>query len=209
MICSAASECELCALADSIQRLVVLLRQLPGIGEKTATRLVHAILAADPEYAKSMAFALEELVENVHPCPLCGNLTEDERCRICSDPQRQQALICVVEKVQDLMAIDASGEYHGLYHVLGGVLNPLENAGPDELRIESLMERLTDGVKELIIATSSSVEGEATALYLKKRIEHKGIVVSRLAAGIPVGGELEYVDRSTIGLAIRGRREIG
>lgn len=209
MTCSAASECELSALADSIQRLVVLLRQLPGIGEKTATRLVHAILAADPEYAKSMAFALEELVRKVHPCPVCGNLTEDERCRICIDPQRQQALICVVEKVQDLMAIDSSGEYHGLYHVLGGVLNPLENTGPDELRIESLMERLDDGVKELIIATSSSVEGEATALYLKKRIEHKGIAVTRLAAGIPVGGELEYVDRSTIGLAIRGRRTIG
>ncbi len=195
-------------MADSIQRLVILLRQLPGIGEKTATRLVHAILAADPEYARSLAFSLEELVRLVHPCPVCGNLTEDDLCRICRDPQRQKNVICVVEKVQDLMAIDASGEYGGLYHVLGGVLNPLQNAGPDELRIESLMNRLSGDVQEVIIATSSSVEGEATALYLKKRIEHKGITVTRLAAGIPVGGELEYVDRSTIGLAIRGRTEI-
>ncbi len=195
-------------MADTIQRLVILLRQLPGIGEKTALRLVHAMLSTDPEYAKNLAFALEELVLKVHPCPVCGNLTEEENCRICSDPQRQQNVICVVEKVQDLMAIDASGEYHGLYHVLGGVLNPLENSGPDELRIESLLGRLSQGVQEVIIATSSSVEGEATALYLKKRIEQSGVTVSRLATGIPVGGELEYVDRSTIGLAIRGRKEI-
>lgn len=187
---------------------MILLRQLPGIGEKTALRLVHAMLSTDPEYAKNLAFALEELVLKVHPCPVCGNLTEEENCRICSDPQRQQNVICVVEKVQDLMAIDASGEYHGLYHVLGGVLNPLENSGPDELRIESLLGRLSQGVQEVIIATSSSVEGEATALYLKKRIEQSGVTVSRLATGIPVGGELEYVDRSTIGLAIRGRKEI-
>lgn len=195
-------------MADAMHRLIQLLKQLPGIGEKTATRLVHAVLAAQPEYGRALGAAVIEVVEKVHPCRVCGNLTDLDTCAICTDPRRDASLICVVEKVPDLAAIESSGEFRGLFHVLGGVLNPLDGAGPDQLRVEGLMARLPGEVREVILATSSSVEGEATALYLKKRIEARGLTVSRIAAGIPVGGELEYVDRSTIGLALRGRREM-
>ena len=195
-------------MADAMHRLIQLLKQLPGIGEKTATRLVHAVLAAQPEYGRALGNAVIEVVEKVHPCRVCGNLTDLDTCAICTDPRRDGSLICVVEKVPDLAAIVSSGEFRGLFHVLGGVLNPLDGAGPEQLRVEGLMARLPGEVREVILATSSSVEGEATALYLKKRIEAKGLTVSRIAAGIPVGGELEYVDRSTIGLALRGRREM-
>jgi len=195
-------------MADAMHRLIQLLKQLPGIGNKTATRLVHAILAAQPEYGRALGAAVIEVIERIHPCRVCGNLTDSDPCSICADPRRDASLICVVEKVPDLAAIEASGEFRGLFHVLGGVLNPLAGAGPDQLRVEGLMARLPGEVREVILATSSSVEGEATALYLKKRLEALGLMVSRIAAGIPVGGELEYVDRSTIGLALRGRREM-
>jgi len=196
-------------MADSMHRLIQLLKQLPGIGEKTATRLVHAILAGTPEYGRALGAAVTEVVEKIHPCQVCGNLTDLDACAICADSRRDQSLMCVVEKVPDLMAIESSGEFRGLFHVLGGVLNPLDGAGPDQLRVDGLMARLPGEVREVILATSSSVEGEATALYLKRRLEALGLTVSRIAAGIPVGGELEYVDRSTIGLALRGRREMG
>ena len=196
-------------MADAMHRLIQLLKQLPGIGEKTATRLVHAILAGTPEYGRALGAAVTEVVEKIDPCRVCGNLTELDACSICADSRRDQSLMCVVEKVPDLMAIEASGEFRGLFHVLGGVLNPLDGAGPDQLRVDGLIARLPGEVREVILATSSSVEGEATALYLKRRLEALGLTVSRIAAGIPVGGELEYVDRSTIGLALRGRREMG
>lgn len=193
-------------MADAMRRLSQLLRQLPGIGEKTAARLVLAILDAPAEYGQALGQTIAEVVERVRPCRVCGNLCEQETCGICRDPRRDDSLICVVERVPDLLAIDASGEYRGRFHVLGGVLDPLGGAGPEQLRIEALLERLGGTVREVILAMSSSVEGEATALYLNKRLAATGVAVSRIAAGIPVGGELEYVDRSTIGHALRGRR---
>ncbi|MBN2496562.1 MAG: recombination protein RecR [Deltaproteobacteria bacterium] len=191
-----------------MERLSRLLQQLPGVGPKTASRLMLAILSAPAEYGRALSKTVADLVDKVHPCEICGMLSERKRCTICTDPRRDSSLICVVERVPDLLAIEASHEYRGLYHVLHGVLNPLEGAGPEQLRIDTLVERLGAGVREVILATSSSVEGEATALYLKKRIAPLGITVSRLAAGIPVGGELEYTDSSTIGRALAGRKEI-
>jgi recombination protein RecR len=195
-------------MADVIDRMSTLLRQLPAVGEKTAQRLIFHILAAPPEYGRALARTVEDLIERVRPCRLCGNLSEQNPCRICADPRRDKTSICVVEKVQDLMAIENSHEYHGFYHVLGGLLSPLDGKGPEQIGIEALIKRLPGSVKELIIATSSSVEGEATALYLKKRIEPFGLRISRIASGIPVGGELEYVGSGTLGRALAGRREM-
>ena len=195
-------------MADAMRRLISLLRQLPGVGEKTASRLVFYILSATPDYGEALARAIKDVVERVGPCQVCGNLSEASPCQICSDPKRDRSVICVVEKVPDLLAIENTHEFRGLYHVLQGVLSPLDGAGPDQIRAEELLDRLKGEVQEVILATSPSVEGEATALYLKKRITSAGIRVSRIASGIPVGGELEYVDRGTIGKALAGRREM-
>jgi len=195
-------------MADAMGRLISLLKQLPGVGEKTATRLVFHILSSSRDYGRALARSVADVVERVHPCEKCGNLSETSPCRICTDPKRETSVICVVEKVQDLLAIENSHEYRGLYHVLHGTLNPLEGQGPDQIRIGELIDRLETGVKEVIVATSSSVEGEATALYIKKRVDPLGIKVSRIASGIPVGGEIEYTDRGTIGRALSGRREM-
>lgn len=193
-------------MADAMRRLVDLLRQLPGIGEKTATRLMFSILTAPPAYGRALGSAITELVDRVHACEVCGNLTEAARCSICESPRRDPSLVCVVEKVPDLLAIEASQEYRGLFHVLGGALSPLDGTGPEQLRVAELLRRLPGEVHEVILATSPSVEGEATALYLKQRLEPFGLKVSRIAAGVPFGGDLEYVDRSTLSLAIRGRK---
>ena len=195
-------------MADAMRRLIDLLRQLPGVGEKTATRFVFHILSAAPDYGQALSGAVRDVVERVSPCTLCGNLSETSPCGICSDPRRDGSVICVVEKVQDLVAIENSQEYRGLYHVLHGVLSPLDGKGPEHIRAEQLMQRLPGEVREVILATSASVEGEATAIYLKKRLEERGIQVTRIASGIPVGGELEYIDRGTIGRALAGRREM-
>jgi recombination protein RecR len=195
-------------MADAMRRLINLLRQLPGVGEKTASRLVFYILSAAPDYGQALARAVKDVIERVHPCKVCGNLAEQSPCQICSDHKRDRSVICVVEKVPDLLAIENTHEYRGLYHVLQGVLSPLDGAGPEQIRVEELLERLKEEIREVILATSPSVEGEATALYLKKRITTAGIKVSRIASGIPVGGELEYVDRGTIGRALSGRREM-
>ncbi len=195
-------------MADAMQRLIGLLRQLPSVGEKTATRLVFHILSSPPDYGHALAQAVADVVERVHPCRRCGNLSETSPCSLCADPRRDQSVICVVEKVQDLLAVENSHEYRGLYHVLGGALSPLEGKGPDQIRATELVDRLGSEVREVILATSASVEGEATALYLKKRIEQAGVRVSRIASGIPVGGELEYIDRGTLALALSGRREM-
>jgi recombination protein RecR len=195
-------------MANAMQRLIGLLRQLPSIGEKTATRLVFHILQSSPEYGQALARAVKDVIERVKPCGVCGNLSETTPCSICSDPKRDTSILCVVEKVQDLMAIETSHAYHGVYHVLHGVLSPLDGAGPEEIHAEELIARLPGDIQEVILATSASVEGEATALYLKKRIEPLGVRVSRIASGIPVGGELEYVDRGTLGRALSGRRDM-
>ena len=195
-------------MANSIRRLVALLRQLPGVGEKTASRFVFHLLSGSADYGRALSQAMLDVVEHIHPCSICGKLTESDPCALCTDTRRDVALLCVVEKEADLLAIENTHEFKGLYHVLQGVLNPLQGIGPDQIRVAALLRRLPGSVREVIIATSANVEGEATALYLKKHIEALGIRVSRIASGIPVGGELEYTDRSTIGRALSGRREM-
>ena len=195
-------------MADAMGRLIALLKQLPGVGEKTATRLVFHILSSSRDYGRALARVVTDVVERVQPCEQCGNLAEISPCKICTDPKRDPSVICVVEKVQDLLAIENTHEYRGLYHVLHGTLSPLDGKGPEQIRIGELLDRVEKGVKEIIVATASSVEGEATALYIKKRVDSLGIRVSRIASGIPVGGELESSDRGTIGRALSGRREM-
>jgi recombination protein RecR len=185
------------------------LARLPGIGRKTALRLTYFLLKRPPEEVKRLSRVLETVAERVHGCAVCGNLTEDDPCALCANTRRDRTLVCVVEEASDIGAIERSGEYRGLYHVLGGRLSPLEGVGPDELNIRSLMQRLGDGVQEVIVATNPSVEGEATALYLQRLIAPLGVRVSRLARGLPVGGDLEYADGVTIAQALMGRRLLG
>ena len=188
------------------------LARLPGIGRKTALRLTYHLLKRSPDEIKRLARALDGVAERVHACSLCGNLTEDDPCVYCANPRRDASLICVVEEASDIGAIERTGEYRGLYHVLGGKLSPLEGVGPDELNIAALMSRVrTNGevtVHEIIIATNTSVEGEATATFLQRQLHPLGIRVTRLARGIPVGGDLEYVDGVTLAQAFAGRREL-
>ncbi|HEY8375876.1 MAG TPA: recombination mediator RecR [Nannocystis sp.] len=184
--------------------------RLPGIGRKTALRLTYHLLKRPPEEVRRLARALDGVVERVRACSHCGNLTEADPCALCQNPRRDPTLICVVEEASDIPAIERTGEYRGLYHVLGGRLSPLEGIGPAELNIQSLLARLGPGseVREVILATNPSVEGEATAVYLQKLIRPLGVRVTRLARGLPVGGDLEYADGVTIAEALAGRREL-
>ena len=187
------------------------LARLPGIGRKTAQRLTYFLLKRPPEEIKRLARVLDTVAERVHACSTCGNLTEEDPCALCANPRRDRTIVCVVEEASDIGAIERTGEYRGLYHVLGGRLSPLEGIGPDELNIKSLLERIREdgaGIKEVIVATNPSVEGEATALYLQRLIQPLGIRVTRLARGLPVGGDLEYADGVTIAQALSGRRDI-
>ena len=186
--------------------------RLPGIGRKTALRLTYHLLKRPPEEMQRLARALEGVAERVRACSLCGNLTEDDPCTYCVNPRRDASLLCVVEEASDIGAIERTGEFRGLYHVLGGRLSPLEGIGPDELNVASLLARARANgdarVHEVIIATNPSVEGEATATFLQRQLQPLGIRVTRLARGIPVGGDLEYVDGVTLAQALAGRREI-
>lgn len=183
--------------------------RLPGIGKKTAQRLAYSILEQPPERAKAFAEALVNAREKIHFCSVCQSLTDLEVCQICSDIQRDKSVICVVEDPRDVMAFERTREYSGVYHVLHGVISPLDNIGPDKLRIKELMARLGDGsVKEIIMATNPTVEGEATASYISRLVKPMGIKVTRLAYGIPVGGDLEYADEYTLARALEGRNEI-
>ncbi len=195
---------------DPIARLTAELSKLPGIGEKTARRLAFHILQAKPEYARGLAQALVDVVEKVKLCSVCCTLTEVDPCAFCTDPRRDPRLLCVVETVPDLLAVERTREYRGRYHVLHGVLSPLEGIGPDRLRIRELLRRLENGseVEEVILATNPDVEGEATALYLTKLLRPMGIRVTRIAQGVPIGGDLEYADQATLARALLGRREI-
>lgn len=179
--------------------------RLPGIGRKTAYRLTHHLLKVPPEEACRLARAIEAMAERVKQCSICHNLSESDPCEYCSNPGRDRSAICVVEEASDIAAIDGSGGFRGLYHVLGGCLSPLDGVGPEELNVDSLLERL-DEVREVIIATNPSVEGEATATYLHRILSTRGIEVTRLARGLPVGGDLEYADGVTIAQALAGRR---
>jgi recombination protein RecR len=190
-----------------IQNLIDELGQLPGVGPKGAQRIAFYLLSADPADVRRLASSLLEVVERVKFCRSCGNVAEDDECRICRDPRRDPAVICVVEEPKDVAAIEKIREFRGRYHVLGGAISPIDGIGPDDLRISQLMTRLSDGtVTELILATDPNLEGEATAAYLARLVKPMGLRVTRPASGLPVGGELEYADEVTLGRAFEGRR---
>jgi recombination protein RecR len=192
---------------SAIEDLAAELAKLPGIGRKTALRLTYHLLKQPPEQGKRLAEALVVLAERVHPCAKCFNLTEGELCTICRDERRDAALICAVEEASDISAIERTGEFRGTYHVLGGRLSPLDGIGPDDLTISQLETRVSQGdIREVIIATNPSIEGEATALYVQRRLAPYSLMVSRIARGLPVGGDLEYADGVTIAQALSARR---
>jgi len=191
---------------DPIQTLVRELARLPGVGEKTATRLAFHLIRRPESQVRELAAALVSVVEKIRLCSTCMNLTERDPCALCADTRRDPTLLCVVATPSELLAIDRSGQYAGRYHVLHGLLSPLEGIGPEDLRISELLARLeSKEAREVIVATSASVEGEATALYLARLIKPLGVSVTRIASGIPVGGELEYSDQATIARALAGR----
>ncbi len=197
------------SVADPIARLVRELARLPGIGEKTAQRLAFHVLAAGPAYAESLAAAVTGVVRDVRCCSRCQTLTDKDPCGICSDDRRDPRLLCVVEGVPDLVAIERTHEYRGRYHVLHGALSPLDGVGPSDLKIRELLVRLeTEPADEIVIATNPDVEGEATALYLARLLKPMGVKVSRIAQGVPMGGDLEYADQVTLARALSGRREL-
>jgi recombination protein RecR len=194
-------------LTDSVERLVEEFSKLPGIGRKTAQRMAFYILKLRRDEALKLSQAILDVKDKVKYCSVCFNITEEDPCNICRDTKRDRSIICVVEEPKDVLALEKTNQYRGLYHVLGGVLSPLDGIGPDDLRTRELMTRLKEGVKEVIIATNPNVEGEATAIYLAKLIKPLGIKVTRIARGIPAGGELEYTDATTLANAIEGRVE--
>jgi recombination protein RecR len=194
---------------SAIDDLATELAKLPGIGRKTALRLTYYLLKQPAEQSRRLAEALRTLGERVRPCARCFNLTEDEICAVCRDPRRDAAVICAVEEASDIGAIERAGEYRGLYHVLGGRLSPLDGVMPEDLTVSQLVGRVAaGGVREVIIATNPSLEGEATALYVQRQLASQPVVVSRIARGIPVGGDLEYADGVTIAQALSARREM-
>ena len=193
------------AVADLIDEL----GRLPGIGPKSAQRIAFHILQADPADVRRLGEILLTVKERVRFCIICGHVTEEEECRICRDPRRDAASLCVVEESKDVIAIERTAEYRGRYHVLGGAISPIDGIGPDDLRIRELLQRLSDGtVTEVIIATDPNLEGEATATYLARLLGPMGLTVTRLASGLPVGGDLEYADEVTLGRAFAGRRRL-
>ena len=193
----------------AVQDLIDELGRLPGIGPKSAQRIAFFILSAPREDVTRLAEALQNVKARVRFCEICGNVSESETCTICRDPRRNQALICVVEEPKDVLAMERTREYRGLYHVLGGAINPIQGVGPDQLRIAGLMSRLAAGeIEEVILATNPNIEGEATAAYLSRMLRSIDVPVSRLASGLPVGGDLEYADEVTLGRALEGRRAV-
>lgn len=190
---------------DPIRRLVQELSRLPGIGEKTATRLAFHLVRGQRQHVLDLAQALVDVTDKIRLCSVCMNMTEQDPCVLCSDPQREAETICVVATPSDLIAVDRGGHFRGRYHVLHGLLSPLEGIGPDDIRVAELIRRLAPPVREVIIATSPNVDGEATAMYVARAIKPLGVKVSRIATGLPVGGELEYSDQATIARALAGR----
>ena len=191
----------------AVQELIDELGRLPGVGPKSAQRLAFHILEADPQDMKRLVEAITTVKERVKFCTVCGNVTEQELCNICRDPRRDPAVICVVEESKDVLAVERTRSFRGRYHVLGGAINPIAGIGPEQLRIRELLTRLNDGaIQEVIIATDPNLEGEATATYLARMLKTIGITVTRLASGLPVGGDLEYADEVTLGRAFEGRR---
>ena len=200
--CPAASVYE-----GALQDLIDELGRLPGVGPKSAQRLAFHLLASDPADVRRLADALLEVKVRARFCSTCGNVSEEEQCRICRDPRRDDALICVVEEPKDVVAIERTREFRGRYHVLGGAISPLDGIGPEQLRVRELIARLNDGaVTEIILAMDPNIEGDATAAYLTRMLVPMGLTVTRLASGLPVGGDLEYADEITLGRAFAGRR---
>ncbi len=193
-------------IAMPIRKLIREFKKLPGVGEKTATRLALHVMSSSEENARSLAHALVEVKEKIRPCRICNQMTEAEVCEICSSARRDRSVICVVEDQVSLVSIENSGNYFGQYHVLGGRLSPMDGIGPDELKIAGLKERILSGnVREVILATNPNVDGEATALYIKRTLDDTGITVTRIARGVPMGGDIEYSDSLTLGRALDGR----
>ncbi len=192
-----------------VQDLIEEFARLPGVGPKGASRIAFHLLNADSEDVKRLGVLLQEVNEKVRFCNACFNVASADTCRICNDVRRDQAVICVVEEPKDVLAVERTREFRGRYHVLGGAINPIDGIGPDDLRVAELLKRLSDGaVQEIILATNPNLEGEATATYLTRMISPLGIKVTRLASGLPVGGDLEYADEITLGRALEGRRQV-
>ena len=203
-------------MTEAVQKLIDEFSKLPGIGKKTAQRMAFYVLKSKKEVAEALAQALLEVKEKVHYCSVCFNITEEDPCSICKDEKRERSIICVVEEANDVVALENTNQYKGLFHVLGGVLSPLDGIGPDDLKIKELLLRLKGPkdpasrekqVKEVILATNPNTEGEATAIYLAKLIKPLGIKVTRIARGLPAGGDLEYADQITLANALEGRME--
>lgn len=193
----------------AVQDLIDELGHLPGVGPKSAQRIAFHILSTDGTDVQRLADAITTVKEKVRFCATCGNISENEQCRICLDTRRDQTIICVVEEPKDVVVIERTREFRGRYHVLGGAIDPMNGVGPDDLRIRELLARLRDGaIEEVIIATDPNIEGEATATYLSRMLVPMGMAVSRLASGLPVGGDLEYADEVTLGRAFEGRRRV-
>ncbi len=193
----------------AVQDLIDELGRLPGVGPKSAQRFAFHLLAADPADVRRLVHALTEVKDKVRFCRTCGNVSEQDECRVCRDPRRDLSVVCVVEEPKDVVAIERTREFRGRYHVLGGAISPIEGVGPDDLRVRELMVRLQDGtVTELILATDPNLEGEATATYLARLFGPMGLRITRLASGLPVGGDLEYADEVTLGRAFEGRRQV-
>lgn len=192
---------------SAVEKLIEELGKLPGVGPRTAERLAFHMLKADPHKAQSLGAALDSLHAGVHSCRVCHNFAEADTCAVCEAPGRERQTIAVVEEPFDVVALEKTGLYQGLYHVLGGVISPIDGIGPDALEISSLLRRVeTDGIEEVILATNPSLEGESTAMYIRQQLEPSGIKVTRLARGLPVGGDLEYADQITLGRALQGRQ---
>jgi len=196
--------------APPVQDLIDELAKLPGIGRKTAQRLAFHLLKIDAAAAKKLASSIVVMKDTVRFCPKCFNFAAEDLCEYCSDPRRDDAIVCVVEEAPDIVSIEKTGEFRGRYHVLGGAISPIDGIGPDDLHLQELLTRISsDGIREVIVATNPNVEGEATAMYLARLLVPVGVKVTRIASGLPVGGDLEYADEVTLGRALQGRRELG
>lgn len=193
----------------SFSKLIDVFRKMPGVGSKSAVRMAYHILAISNEEAKEITDAILDAKHKIHYCSVCQNITETDPCEICSNPKRDSKTLCIMEKPKDVVALEKTREYFGMYHVLHGSISPMDGIGPDDLKIKELIQRIANGnFTEVIMANSPSIEGEATAMYISKLIKPFGVKVSRIAYGIPVGGDLEYADQVTLAKAIEGRREI-
>jgi recombination protein RecR len=193
-----------------LERLIHHLSKLPGLGRKSASRIAYYLLKADKTYTESLSRDIKELKEKIKPCRICGNYTETDPCSICTDPGRDKSILCIIEQPKDIQAIESTHEYRGVYHVLQGAISPIDGIGPEDLTFKKLFERIkTEPVKEIIIATNPTVEGETTALYLVKYLKETSIRITRIALGIPLGGDLEYADSITLARALKGRNEMG